>query len=188
MPLDPHSLANLLIAAFLALETLQWRRGSGVPARTTTDPDRGTTAVLVGCYGVVVLVLNWPGLPAPPLPLRIEWGGIAVAVGGLTLRGWAIMVMRRHATDSASPSRVQHVIRRGPYRIIRHPAYLGSLAMWLGATAASGNVIALVSLTVVMLSAYAVRISSEEASLRKTFGGAYEAYRQQSWCLIPFVY
>jgi len=188
MEFAPQPVADLLIAAFAALEALRWRRGDYAHTPLYANPNHGTTAVLIGCYGVAVLALNWSAPSPLPLPRWAEWTGIAVGLSGLALRWWAVKLLWLHAIHQADVGAMPRVIRRGPYRIIRHPAYLGNLAFWFGATMASGNLIALITVVVAMLAAYAVRISSEEALLGRLSSSAYETYREQSWRLIPFVY
>lgn len=178
MELAPQPVADLLIAAFAALEVLRWRHGDYARTHAHANPNRGTTAVLIGCYGVAVLALNGSAPSSLPLPCWAAWTGIAVGLGGLALRWWAVKLLWAHSVRPAAAGALPRVIGRGPYRIIRHPVYLSNLAIWFGATMASGNLIALITVVVAMLAAYAVRISSEEALLGKLAGSAYEIYRE----------
>jgi len=82
----------------------------------------------------------------------------------------------------------QRVITDGPYRVIRHPGYAGTLLLWIGATLATTNWPAIVVATPVIISAYVYRIHCEEAMLASTFGEQYGIYRAHTWKLIPFVY
>ncbi|MFN7087479.1 MAG: methyltransferase [Burkholderiales bacterium] len=158
MEFAPPSIADLLIAAFAALEALRWRRGDYARTLPYANPNRGTTAVLIGCYGVAVLTLNWSAPSPLPLPRWAEWTGIAVGLGGLVLRWWAVKLPWLHAIRPADAGAMPRVIRCGPYRIIHQPVYLGNLAIWFGVTMASGNLIALITVVVAMVAAYAVLV------------------------------
>jgi len=74
------------------------------------------------------------------------------------------------------------VVERGPYRWLRHPAYLGELAMCLAAASSSWRALPLFGL---VLGTTVLRIRAEERGL----GAAYEAYRARvRWALVPGVW
>ncbi|NUR97528.1 MAG: isoprenylcysteine carboxylmethyltransferase family protein, partial [Kribbellaceae bacterium] len=82
----------------------------------------------------------------------------------------------------------QRVVQEGPYRLIRHPGYAGSLLVWTGYSLGLGNWIALLLVAVLLLAAYTWRIRAEEALLDQTFGTQYAEYRTHTKRLIPFLY
>jgi protein-S-isoprenylcysteine O-methyltransferase Ste14 len=47
-----------------------------------------------------------------------------------------------------------------PYRLIRHPGYTGSLLVWTGAALGGGNWINAIAAAVILVAAYAWRISA----------------------------
>jgi protein-S-isoprenylcysteine O-methyltransferase Ste14 len=56
--------------------------------------------------------------------------------------------------------------------------------MYLGTALATGEWLALVGLTVAAF-AYWRKIRLEEANLDEAFGEEYEAYRRETWALVP---
>ena len=84
--------------------------------------------------------------------------------------------------------KVDHeLIKTGPYRLVRHPIYTAMIGMYLGTAIVSGE---LHGLLAVALAAYAYwrKTRMEERGLIEAFGPAYEAYRRESWALIPWVF
>ncbi len=81
----------------------------------------------------------------------------------------------------------QAIAREGPYRLIRHPGYLGSILMWAGAATATANWLVILIVLAAMFSAYHYRIQNEEKMLIKT-NAEYAEYQKRTWRLIPFVY
>ena len=74
----------------------------------------------------------------------------------------------------------------GPYRLVRHPLYLGWILVVFGAALMTGDRLAFAAITTVYL---ALAIPWEERLLRATFGNDYERYtRQVRWRMIPFIY
>ena len=74
----------------------------------------------------------------------------------------------------------------GPYRLVRHPLYLGWILMVFGAAQVTGDRLAFAAITTLYL---VLAIPWEERSLRAAFGNDYERYmRQVQWRMIPFIY
>jgi protein-S-isoprenylcysteine O-methyltransferase Ste14 len=102
-------------------------------------------------------------------PTWESWrAGLLVALAGECLRLWAA----GHLEKS------REVTRSGPYRLMRHPLYAGSMAIALGvAIAARGAVPALLAGFYMGLTILAA-IHVEESHLRQTFGTTYDEYRE----------
>jgi protein-S-isoprenylcysteine O-methyltransferase Ste14 len=80
------------------------------------------------------------------------------------------------------------VITSGPYKVLRHPSYLGMLLLAIGAGAVWGNWLGLGVLTVFTLAGVIYRISVEERALLDELGDRYATYASQHKRLIPFVW
>jgi protein-S-isoprenylcysteine O-methyltransferase Ste14 len=104
---------------------------------------------------------------AQPTPRSLAIGAL-VAVFGEALRIWAAGHLEKG----------REVTTSGPYRLTRHPLYVGSTVIGLGLAmaAASWMVGALVAAYLTMTLTAA--IASEEAHLTEKFGEAYPAYRR----------
>lgn len=91
-----------------------------------------------------------------------------LAVAGEVIRIWAAGHLEKGSEVTAS----------GPYRLTRHPLYLGSTIMGVGLAVASASlaVTALVLGYLVLMLTAAIR--SEESHLTEKFGGEYPAYRE----------
>jgi protein-S-isoprenylcysteine O-methyltransferase Ste14 len=75
---------------------------------------------------------------------------------------------------------------RGPYRIVRHPLYLGWVLMVFGAATMTIDRLVFAVMTTIYL---VVAIPWEERSLERTFGDAYQRYEARvRWRMIPFLY
>jgi len=103
---------------------------------------------------------------ARPTPRSLALGAI-VAVAGEGLRIWAAGHLEKGREVTAS----------GPYRLTRHPLYLGSAIMAIGFAVASASVAAAVLVTVYLVLTYGAAIASEERHLTEKFGSAYPDYR-----------
>ena len=107
---------------------------------------------------------------------------------GITLRLWATRVLGRFYTRTLLTTIDHRIVQEGPYRLVRHPGYSGSLLVWIGAGLATTNWIVFVIVTLVCCSSYLYRIHSEETMLRAKFGQAYDQYIQRTHRLIPYIF
>jgi protein-S-isoprenylcysteine O-methyltransferase Ste14 len=94
--------------------------------------------------------------------------GAAVAVVGELLRIWAAGHLEKGREVTAS----------GPYRLSRHPLYLGSAIIGVGFAIASASLSAAVLVLAYLLLTYGAAIYSEEAHLTEKFGAAYPDYKK----------
>ena len=119
-----------------------------------------------------------------PLTLLTLALGIAVEFGGLTLAIWARRVLGRNWSGEISIKVEHELIRTGPYRLLRHPIYTGLLAMYAGAALVTGTWLAVLGFAMAAF-AYWRKIRLEEANMDVAFGADYDAYRRETWALIP---
>jgi protein-S-isoprenylcysteine O-methyltransferase Ste14 len=119
-----------------------------------------------------------------PLSTAAMIAGLAVETIGLALA----ILARRHLGCYWSGEisiKVDHrLIRSGPYRMLRHPIYTGLLTMYAGTALVTGTWLAVGGFALAAL-AYARKVRLEEANLNVAFGAEYEAYRRESWALVP---
>ena len=74
----------------------------------------------------------------------------------------------------------------GPYRLVRHPLYLGWILLVFGAAHMTGDRVAFAALTTAYL---LIAIPWEERSLVQSWGDQYLRYqRLVRWRVIPFIY
>ncbi|MET8546566.1 isoprenylcysteine carboxylmethyltransferase family protein [Kitasatospora sp. NPDC004799] len=186
----PALLPLLGILCWAAYELLLRRREDASAGSWHADRrDRGSTRLLLGCYLVSVLVVVLAARTAiGELPAWARWFGVAAVVAGLALRAWGMRTLGRYYTRTLRTADAQPLVRTGPYRLIRHPGYAGSLLVWAGYAAGTGSWAAALVVTALLLAAYGWRIAAEERLLLDAFGSAYALYRRRSKRLVPFVY
>ncbi|MFG2903884.1 methyltransferase family protein [Kitasatospora sp. NPDC048286] len=189
MPL-PSLLSLLGLLCWIAYELLLRRREDASAGTWHADRrDRGSTRLLLGCYAASVLVVAlFDRAGIGELPAWARWFGVAMVAAGLALRAWGMRTLGRYYTRTLRTVETQQLVRGGPYRLIRHPGYTGSLLVWGGYAVGTGSWVAALVVAALLPAAYGWRISAEERLLLDAFGSEYEEYRRVSKRLVPFVY
>ena len=68
--------------------------------------------------------------------------------------------------------------RSGPYRLMRHPLYVGSAILGLGFSVAAWSFGTVMLVMAYFLITYMAAVRTEEATLDAQFAGEYSAYRE----------
>jgi protein-S-isoprenylcysteine O-methyltransferase len=121
------------------------------------------------------------------LPDWFFYLGIPLMVAGIAFRQWAILVLGRFFSTTVKIISDHRIISNGPYRLIRHPTYAGSLLTLVGLGLASrtwGGTLVIAALFGLV---YNYRISVEEKALKAEFGQEYVDYAGKTKRLIPFL-
>jgi len=108
------------------------------------SPTLGKTLYALLCVVVLPAALGWwaMGLDATVrLPAyRAPLGGAVVVALGLALTAWATLALRLHGRGlPMSPYPPARWVARGPYRVLRHPIYVGAVLVCGGVALAAGS-------------------------------------------------
>lgn len=118
----------------------------------------------------------------------LETAGICLVTLGSALFIWARLTLGTSYSGHLGVHSGQELVRSGPYRCIRHPAYAGYLWISLGFTLGYASLSGLLALLGLVLPALLYRIQVEEVLLTGHFGEAYCRYASQTKRLIPGVW
>lgn len=186
-------IAYLLIAAYLLLE--RWLRKGAQALRLSPGPsDRGSSYVLwiAGllnfCVFSIAPVLNQHRIASAQDYRTVGWLGIGLMLLGLGIRYSAAKTLGEFYTRTLQTFEEHRLVDSGLYRFLRHPGYLGTLLIAVGAGMAMCNWIALAIVAITELISKLYRIWAEEKMLQAAFGLAYANYANNTWRLIPFLY
>jgi protein-S-isoprenylcysteine O-methyltransferase Ste14 len=136
-------------------------------------------------FAIVLAALGALSLPAPLICLVV---GLIIAWAGMLLRLWAVLTLGVSFTTKVVVRPQQRLITSGPYRLVRHPSYLGLLILFLGLGLSLGDLAGLVALVVLPAIGIVIRISVEEGALSAAFGDRYTDYCKGRARVIPRVW
>ena len=117
---------------------------------------------LIVFTAMIGMFLASPGVP----PLGLFLLAVLVGLGASIFVLWAMLTNRFFAaTVRIQEDRGHHVIDSGPYRIVRHPGYLGAIVFQIGVPLLLGSWPSLVP-SAVSAVLYAVRTALEDRFLQ----------------------
>jgi len=185
-----HPQLWILIATALAVSAFQ-------PAyrpfdRSAPKHDRGTATQIVWS----VYVTQFVGIIEAiyfRYPDSFQWdaattAGLIAIIGGLALRTWAVLTLGRYFTWFITVYEDHKVIRIGPFRMIRHPAYCGAWVLFVGTMVFLHAWIGAALSLVFQLFAYVRRIHYEEAMMVEKLGDSYKQYIREVRALVPLLW
>jgi protein-S-isoprenylcysteine O-methyltransferase Ste14 len=121
----------------------------------------------------------------PGLDRRFGWSDVPIpvvlAADLVVLLGYGLIFLvfreNQYASRTVQVEQGQQVITSGPYALVRHPMYLGTLLMYLASPLALGSYWALIP-ALLIIPILVIRIANEEQVLARELPG-YPEYRQR---------
>ena len=148
-----------------------------------------TSYVWIGSLLFIAVCLFWQPVGGTVYAAKGAWALplyavqlVGVAVGTLAVRRISV----RELAGLTPPGSVDELEFGGPYRLVRHPLYLGWVLVFFGTPHMTGDrlLFALVS-TIYLI----IAMPFEEAGLHRQFGERYLEYRRMvPWRLIPYIH
>jgi len=185
----------LFFACYALAVTLYLKRRNPELLRRRTSyrmPEKGWDKLFIIVSTILCLALF---VIAPLDAVRYRWSQVPLTLEALGFAGIAFslvvifMVMRENAYlfRTVQVESGQNVVTTGPYRIVRHPMYMGFITMFFCVPLALGSFYALVPATLVAASVV-IRTHFEDKELHKELKGYREYAEKTRYRLIPKVW
>ncbi len=157
------------------------RPGPGERDRAGTPLIALHLSIMLVVSGLDVGRFHWSGR----VPLGLQVVGLVGAAIGYAFAGWALLVNPFFSSAvRVQADRRQTVVTRGPYAVVRHPGYAGSLFFSAWSAVALGSWWALLPMAL-LLPALVRRTALEDAMLRSELAGYADYARRVRFRLVP---
>ena len=117
--------------------------------------------------------------------LWISGIGIGIVAVRVWLKWWAMLTLGEYWSVQIEVRESHKLVKDGPYRYLRHPAYLSNLMEYLGVPLIANAYWTLIGVLFIYLPLNLIRLHLEEKELIKKFGEKYEDYRKRVPALFP---
>jgi len=120
-------------------------------------------------------------------PLFMNYISLAVALMGAVFASIARLALRENYVPAMAAFPPKKMVTTGLYRIIRHPAYFGTLIALIGFELALSSYLVIIALAFAVI--IIAQIIKEEKMLSELYGAEWQDYvRQVPYKLILFIY
>ncbi len=155
----------------------------------SNSKDKGTEAQIIWSVYISQLLavleasyLRFPG--------SVKWDMITtvsliIMILGLVLRTWSIHTLGNYFTMHLAIHKEHKIIRKGPYRYLRHPSYVGAFLTYFGTAIFLHSWFSLIVAAAILPVAWLRRMHYEEKLLIEKFGQEYESYCKTAKRVIP---
>jgi len=172
-----------IIGAIILPRLCRHRAGT----KLETKDRRSGLVVIIGLIAAIYLAFSLSLAGIALLPDWPFYPGIALMFLGIFIRQWSIALLGGFFSALVSVQEGQTIIRKGPYRYVRHPSYAGAIMIMAGMGLALRSWGAVLVLLLASCIVYGYRIHVEERALVAKFGDEYRAYMKETKMLVPFV-
>jgi protein-S-isoprenylcysteine O-methyltransferase Ste14 len=125
----------------------------------------------------LVIFIRYPWQQQPITSYVLETLGFAALVFGIFIRCWSTLYI--------GGRKGLELQRSGPYSLVRHPLYVGSLFIGVGLSLFVQNPLLLLLVLIYFWAQYRVTIRYEETLLAERFGEEHAQYINQVPCFLP---
>jgi len=191
-------LVNVLLLAVFALQHSVMARPAFKRWWTRIVPEPAERSTYVLASSVALLLLFWQWRPIGGVVWHVEHPVAAAALYGLFAAGWLTVLVTTFLINHfdlfglrqvwfylrGEPYRPLSFVTPGPYRLVRHPLYVGwLLTFWAAPTMTAAHLLFAVMTTAYIL----IAIRLEERDLVAIHGERYAEYRRSVPMLVPRV-
>ena len=182
---------NFVIVGFVVFGAIFLLRAKRSRDKTRKADPRSIIAIFIQAlaFAIAWTIVRKPFTPFLPIDWRAQYFVVAIIVlvvlASLIFVTAAVRTLGKQWSLQARVLEHHELIRRGPYRIVRHPIYTGMFGMLIASTLAHGHWLGLVIASLVYYLGTVMRIRSEEKLLREQFGSEYEEYARGVPAFIP---
>ncbi|HEY0283694.1 MAG TPA: isoprenylcysteine carboxylmethyltransferase family protein [Rhizomicrobium sp.] len=122
-----------------------------------------------------------------PLRGALGWAMLVPVVAGLSFCWWARIHLGPLWSGAITRKNNHHIVDTGPYALVRHPIYAGTMLAVLATAFLNGTPSSFLGAALMALGFY-TKARREERFLREELGpDAYDAYAKRVPMLVPFL-
>jgi protein-S-isoprenylcysteine O-methyltransferase Ste14 len=126
----------------------------------------------------------WLARPIISGNASLLWLCVMATILGLLFAVWARLILGSNWSGTVTIKTNHQLIRRGPYRWIRHPIYTGMLAALLATAMIPGLLSGIIGFLLVLLALFR-KARREESFLSQEFGEGFMEHRQHTGMFLP---
>jgi protein-S-isoprenylcysteine O-methyltransferase Ste14 len=150
---------------------------------------RYVIALILGCFLIFYKgpAEGWLDTRLFAVTPATAWAGFVIVCLGIAFSIWARLILGSNWSGVVTIKEDHTLIKRGPYRMVRHPIYTGLLLGMLGSAVQYGLLRSFLGVALIGF-AFWLKSLTEELFMVQRFGEEYLRYREHVRALVPFIF
>ncbi|MBK6793726.1 MAG: isoprenylcysteine carboxylmethyltransferase family protein [Anaerolineales bacterium] len=117
----------------------------------------------------------------------VRYTGLLITIPGFVLMQAGEKYLAKQFSIEVTLQKDHKLIQNGPYKVVRHPRYLGILIFFTGVSLTFRSLLGI--FTVLALALVLIwRVFAEEKMMHEEFGKEWEEYQAKTWRLVPYIF
>ena len=145
-----------------------------------------TLIILIITYNIVILcAIAEIFFVERTVKLDIRITGLSLLIIAFIIRNWSIATLGNFHSTNIEIKEGHSLIRRGPYKYLRHPYYLSVMIEVASIPLTVQSIYTFYLVFIIYIPCVLMRVYLEEQVLQRTFGEEYEDYKSKVRAFIP---
>ncbi len=175
-----------ILTEYIGITIIPYLRRHGTEIK---KEDKGSRLLLsLSMYISVIVAFYFTFHDIVPLSTWTFYLGILLMILGIFIRQWSIAVLGVFFSVDVGIQKGQEVVKRGPYKLVRHLSYTGLLLTLIGIGLALQSWAAVIIMVLGFSLTFGYRIHIEEKLLISKLNGEYIKYMAKTKRLIPYIF
>ena len=190
---NPARIAFVLVLFALQVFSLIYNPqvGQTQENRKTDAPRSKLDLILIQIFSLAIVILapfsDGRSIGVLNIEDTIRYVGLLITIPGFVLMQASEKYLAKQFSIEVTLQKDHKLIQNGPYKVIRHPRYLGILVFFTGISLTFRSLLGIM-LVMVLAAVLVWRVFAEEKMMHQEFGKEWEAYRAKTWRLIPYLF
>ena len=190
---NPARTAYVIVIFILQIFSLIYNPqvGRNQENRKSDAPKSKIDLILIQLFslGIVILAPASDSLSFGVLNVEnlVRYIGLIIAIPGFILMQAGEKYLAKQFSIEVTLQKDHKLIQSGPYKVIRHPRYLGILIFFTGIALTFRSLLGI--FTILALAFVLIwRVFTEEKMMYEEFGKEWEEYQNKTWRLVPYIF
>lgn len=190
---NPARIAFVLVLFALQIFSLIYnpQLGRNQENRKSDAPSSKLDLILIQIFSLAVVILapfsDGRSIGILHVENTIRYIGLFIAIPGFVLMQAGEKYLAKQFSIEVTLQKDHKLIQSGPYKVIRHPRYLGILIFFTGISLTFRSLLG-IFIVLALAGVLIWRVFAEEKMMREEFGKEWEEYQANTWRLIPYIF
>lgn len=159
--------------------------------RKSDAPSSKLDLILIQIFSLAVVILapfsDGRSIGILHVENTIRYIGLLITIPGFVLMQAGEKYLAKQFSIEVTLQKDHKLIQSGPYKVIRHPRYLGILIFFTGISLTFRSLLG-IFIVLALAGVLIWRVFAEEKMMREEFGKEWKEYQSKTWRLIPYIF